>query len=75
MFKGPKPEGQPRSLRSIAEGHNEHFENPDMGLEGTVYPVQYHDAARVDASERPSSVTPRAETVNKNPFKSLRGGK
>lgn len=66
MFKGPKPPGQPRSLRSIVESQNDskHLQTPPaLPEQGT-----YRDDACNEAQGR------REGAAGKSPFQGVKNG-
>lgn len=67
MFKGPKPPGQPRSLRSIAESKNNPASFRNAAVEGV--PEQ-----GTPEPANPPAFTPRQRGAEATPF-TARGGK
>lgn len=74
MFKGSKPSGQPRSLRSIVESKNESGAfPPEPPLPEDDYGRAYRDEAQTASTERVEQAARTATPAEKSPFK-VKGG-
>ena len=80
MHKGPKPAGQPRSLRSIAEGHSAPASYPEDAPHDYVHDIpkglphasgEYDDKAQSVKGAGANQVAP--QTIP-HPFKNMRKG-
>jgi len=73
--KGPKPAGQPRTLRTIAESKNASGAfMPEAPRPDENWRKEYKDSAQTGASEKLSSAGGYATKAEPQPFK-IKGGK